>query len=423
MSRYFWIPVFVNDRGSMDASSSPLLQFQLNQSYRCVAYDAAHAAILSRAGEEAARAEIERWTGYSRTPLLALPDLADELQVAAIDYKDESGRFGLGSFKALGGAYAVFRVLSSMIERATGSRPQAEDLIAGHHREITSAVTVTCATDGNHGRSVAWGARLFGSACVIYVHATVSEQRVRAIEQFGARVNRTPGSYDDAVRRAAADAAAHSWIVVSDTSYPGYLEVPRHVMQGYSVMVEEAIVQMAERGRKASHVFIQGGVGGLAAAVTAHFWESFGTEAPRVVVVEPDRAACLFASAAAGFPTAVGGDLDTIMAGLACGEVSLLAWEILRDGAAAFMTISDEAAIDVMRLLASGRAGASIVAGESGVAGLAGLRALADRTEWRRAIALDSASTVLVFGTEGDTDPQLYRRLVGRSADEVRSQA
>lgn len=372
--------------------------------------------ILSLAAFAEAKREIASWPGYQATPLRALSKLAAAAGVADILYKDEADRFGLGSFKALGGAYAVFKLLRQAIRDRKGVTASSNDLTSGRYSDIAGAITVTCATDGNHGRSVAWGAQTFGCRCVIYVHATVSEGRCRAIESYGAEVRRVAGTYDDAVRRAAADAAAAGWFVVSDTSYPGYTDVPRDVMQGYSLMVEEALA----RGRAPSHVFVQGGVGGLAAGVCAYLWERFGAARPRFVVVEPDKADCLYRSAVAGQPTPAEGALDTVMAGLACGEVSILAWRILEAGTDAFMTITDEAAIDCMRLLAEGRGGdAPIVAGESAVAGLAGfLLASADAKSCQR-LALGSDSVVLVFGTEGATDPDLYRRIVGRTPEQV----
>jgi diaminopropionate ammonia-lyase len=228
------------------------------------------------------------------------------------------------------------------------------------------------------------------------------------------------------VRQAAQDAARLGRYVVSDTSYPGYMEVPKDVMQGYAVMADEALRQLREAGdgELPTHVFLQGGVGGLAAAVCAHFWEQLGERRPRFIVVEPDKAACLYESARAGKPVAVHGDLDTVMAGLACGEVSLLAWEVLHPGAQAFLTVDDEAALETVRLLASGTYGdAPIVAGESAVAGLTGcLAALADPAV-RDVLGLDAGSRVLVFGSEGATDPELYQRIVGKSAAEVEAEA
>jgi diaminopropionate ammonia-lyase len=247
----------------------------------------------------------------------------------------------------------------------------------------------------------------------------VSQGRRDAIARYGAEVRCVPGNYDDSVRRAAADAAAEGWHVVSDTSYEGYTDVPRDVMQGYAIMVDEALAQLPA-GVLPTHVFVQGGVGGLAASVCAHLWETLGESRPRLVVVEPDKADCLYRSAVAGHPVTVVGELDTIMAGLACGEVSLLAWRILEPGADAFMTIGDATAAAFMRILADGRHGdPAIVAGESGVAGLAGAMLAARDARGRAALGLDRDSVVLVFGTEGATDPELYRTIVGRSAEDV----
>ncbi|HYG86758.1 MAG TPA: diaminopropionate ammonia-lyase [Azospirillum sp.] len=383
-------------------------------------YDHAQRAVLNLDAHESARREIAAWPGYAPTPLVDLPGLAAAAGVKRLWYKDEGGRFGLGSFKALGGAYAVFRLLAAEVARRTGAVPSAEDLLNGKHLGIVSGITVTCATDGNHGRSVAWGARMFGCGCVIYIHATVSDGRRDAIAAYGATVVRTAGNYDDAVRQAGADAAAQGWKVVSDTSYEGYMDVPRDVMQGYTVMVQEAIEQLPP-GERPTHVFIQAGVGGLAAAVCAQFWEGWGAGRPRLVVVEPDKAACLYESARAGRPVAVHGDLDTIMAGLACGEVSLLARTILGTGADDFQTVTDEAAKDAMRLLAEGVGGdRPLVAGESAVAGLAGLLCALGAGQ-ADALGLGPDSRVLLFGSEGDTDPELYRAIVGRTAEQVRT--
>ncbi len=378
-------------------------------------YGARQRRVQDRADVAAAAAEIAGWPGYAPTPLRALPGLAAAAGLDAVWYKDEGERFGLGSFKALGGAYAVFRQLAAAVRRATGAAPvAAADLAAGRWKDVTRDMTVTCATDGNHGRSVAWGAQTFGCRCVIYVHETVSEGRRRAIAAYGAEVRVVPGTYDDAVRRAAEDAARNGWIVVSDTSWPGYREIPRDVMHGYAVMGEEALSQIPS-GERPTHVFLQAGVGSLAAAVAGHFWETFGPERPCIVVVEPDRAACLFASVRAGGPTAVGGDLGTIMAGLACGEPSPLAWEILDEGADAFMTVTDAAAAETMRLLAAGTAGdAPVIAGESAVAGLAGLLGACARPDLRQGLGLGPESRVLLFGSEGATDPEVWERIVGR---------
>ena len=365
---------------------------------RSAAYGSTLEAILDEAGFAEARAEISAWPDYAPTPLVALAGLAAEAGLGAVWYKDEGGRFGLGSFKALGGAYAVSRLVA---------REGAD-------------VTVCSATDGNHGRSVAWGARTFGCRCVIYIHATVSEGRKAAIESYGAEVRRVAGNYDDSVRIAAEDAEANGWHVVSDTSWKDYGEIACDVKHGYGVMVAEALEQLPE-GVMPSHVFVQGGVGGLAAAVLAMFWQRYGAARPQFIVAEPENAACLYESAKAGRRTAVPGNHDTIMAGLAAGEVSHLAWDILWAGCDAFMTISDDAARHMMRRLADGKRGGdpAIVAGESAVAGLAA----AISARQAGALGLDGDSRILVIGSEGATDPALYEEIVGRSAEQVRAGA
>lgn len=353
-------------------------------------YGVEERAILSMADAFDALAAISQWEGYKPTPLLSLPAIANACGVASVHYKDEGRRFGLKSFKALGGAYAVQRLVE---------------------RHGAAGMTVTCATDGNHGRAVAWGARRAGIRAVIYVHEGVSEGRAAAIASFGAEVRREGRTYDDSVRASAEAASAHGWHIVSDTSWPGYEDTPKDVMQGYAVLAMEI---EAERVRP-SHVFVQGGVGGLAAGVLSYRWEKFGANRPVMTVVEPDNAACLFASASVGALTAVSGDLDTVMAGLACGEPSLLAWQLVGPGVDAFMAIPDAAAIATMRDLAE----LGIVAGESGVAGLAGFRLAAQDAATRTALSLDATSRIVVYGTEGATDPDVYRTLVGRSPEDV----
>jgi diaminopropionate ammonia-lyase len=401
-------------------NSSAFHLFKNPRASRDIPYDTdGRANILSNQAFEVAKQEISSWVGYKPTPLRRLTGLAQLLNVGGIFYKDEGERFGLGSFKALGGAYAVLRLLEQEIEKQTGNKSSARDILSGRFKNIAASLTVTCATDGNHGRSVAWGAHMFGCRCIIYVHARVSRHRAAAIASYGAEVRRVPGNYDDAVRQADTDAKANGWLIVSDTSYEGYTSVPRDVMQGYCVLVDEALKQLPARP---THVFVQGGVGGLAAAVCSHLWQAFGDLRPIYVVVEPDKADCLYRSAMAGKPTPVCGALDTIMAGLACGEASLLAWKILEPGADAFMTITDEAAADTMRMLAAAPYGDQpIVAGESAVAGLAGLAMAARDVAARSRLSLGPESVALLFGTEGATDLEVYQQIVGRSADQVRA--
>lgn len=379
------VPLLLNPRARRDTS-----------------YPAPLAAILGRSAFERARAVVTAWPGYAPTPLLALDGLARHAGVGGIYYKDEAGRFGLGSFKALGGSYAVFHLLARLVHARTDETAiTASALMDGAYRDVVAGITVTCATAGNHGRSVAWGARLFGCRCVIFLNQEVSQARADAIARYGAEIVRVPGTYDDAVRHADAEARRHGWHVVSDTSYPGYTDVPCDVMQGYTVMADEVVQQWPFAGPP-THVFVQCGVGGLAAAVCAHFWERWGPRRPRFVVVEPEAAACMYASAHAGHPVVVEGALATTMTCLACGEVSLLAWEVLSPGADAFMTIPDAAAAETLDLLRRGVAGdPPRHAGASGAAGLAGLLTAARDDEARRRLHLDPASRIVVIGSEG----------------------
>ncbi|HEV7268164.1 MAG TPA: diaminopropionate ammonia-lyase [Falsiroseomonas sp.] len=356
-----------------------------------------------------ARAEIESWPGYAPTPLLVLDDVAKAARVAAVHYKDEGPRFGLGSFKALGGAYAVAKLLvTELSRRGVANHATTGELEEGAYRDAAQAITVTCATDGNHGRSVAWGAQRFGCRCVIFVHEGVSQGRRDAIAKYGAEIRVVPGTYDHAVRACTLEAERENWCVVSDTSWEGYTEVPRDVMQGYRLMAEEAADQL---DTPPTHAFVPGGVGGAAAAVSVQLRARYGA-ALKLVVAEPDKAACLLASAEAGQVVSVPGELDTLMAGLACGEPSLLAWQELERGAFAFMSVPDESAVDCMRVLA--RRNPKVMAGESAVAGLAALLLAGADPLSRAMLGLDAESRVLLFGTEGATDPETYARLTTR---------
>jgi len=357
---------------------------------------------------------ISQWPDYRNTPLHSLDHLAADIDVAKIWYKDESQRFHLKSFKALGGAYAVALQLQTHVKKATGIAPDVQDLLDRKFDPIVSQLTISCATDGNHGRSVAWGCQMFGCACVIYIHRDVSEGRQQAIETFGATVIRISGNYDDSVKQADSDARLHGRTIVSDTSYEGYMDIPKDVAIGYTILLSESIEQMGSD--IPTHVFIQGGVGGLPSAVCAYFWELWGEQRPRFIVVEPESANCLQASARAGSPVTVEGDLDTMMAGLACGEVSLLAWEILGIGANEFLTVNEESVPLTMKLLAQGFDGdPAIEAGESAVAGLAALITARHSLEYSEKLGLDESSRVYILGTEGATDPELYARLIADS--------
>lgn len=362
---------------------------------------------------------ITQWHHYEPTPLTELFGLAQAVGLKQIWYKDEGGRFGLGSFKALGGAYAVYRLLCSHIEAQTGiQNVSPADLQSGKFRELTKNITVTSATDGNHGRSVAWGAKLFGCKSVIYIHAEVSEAREKALKDLDSKVIRVDGNYDESVRQCATDAAENGWSIVSDTAWEGYEDIPKDVMEGYTVMGKETLNQLA--GKKPTHIFVQGGVGGLAAAVYDVFKTHWGDGMPRFVVVEPELADCLYESAREGKAVTVDVQEETVMAGLSCGEVSTVAWEVLREGSDDFITIPDSAIAPVMRLLAEAPFGDKpIVAGESAVAGLAGVIGTKNAADLAQALNLNEESSILVFGTEGATDPKIYREMTGISPESV----
>ncbi len=323
----------------------------------------------------------------SPTPLHDLPGLARELGIGAIYVKDEGFRMGLGSFKALGGAYAVIILVLEEAARQLGRAVDVTELRTAEVRRVAGGLTFACATDGNHGRSVAQGAEFVGAKSVVFVHGGVSEDRIAAIARFGAQMVRVAGNYDDSVAEAARVAATRGWTVVSDTSWPGYDRIPGLVMQGYTALVREALAQMQQ---PPTHVFVQAGVGGVAAAVAGHLAIVLGDRRPLFIVVDPARAACIYASAVANKPVKIAHGEPTVMAMLECYEPSLVAWRVLSHVADGFMTVDEDDAIAIMRRLARPNAGdPAIVSGESGGVGLAGLVAVANDGELRR----NSAST------------------------------
>ena len=376
--------------------------------------------------------ESRRWLSGWRSqfsgpsPVWALPGLARQMGVAHIGLKDESSRLPLGSFKVLGAPVALLRLILRHWPDA-GFLPA--DLLAGRHAAQLKDWVVISATDGNHGRALAGAAQSVGCRCVIVLHAQVSPERDAPIAALGAEIVRIAGNYDASVHEAARLAAVNGWQVVSDTSYPGYEDVPRDVMQGYAIIADELWpADQADAQTPApdySHVILQGGVGGFAAGVLSYFWERLGARRPVTVVVEPQQADCLYQSALQGQAAATAGTVDSVMAGLACGEASPLAWRFLQSGIDFFMTVSDEAAVQAMGMLARGDAGdVPVLSGESGAAGLAGLQALAASAAWRDQVGLKASSRVLLISTEGATAPALYAELVGCSPEQVlRAQA
>ncbi len=347
-----------------------------------------------------------RLPGYTPTPLVEVPEIARSLGIGQLLVKNESSRLGLPAFKILGASWAVYRELETRLGRSLEPWRSVEEL-AGHLAPLRPLTLVT-ATDGNHGRAVAHVAALFGLSARIFVPAGTAQERIDGIANEGARVEVVDGTYDDAVERAASEANDRS-LVISDTSWPGYEQIPHWVMEGYSTIFWEIDNQLARRGEAMSDLFpIQFGVGALAAALVRH--GSPGV--PKIVSVEPLRAACALASILAGKIVTLPGPHDSIMAGLNCGRPSLIAWPMVSRRIDAFLAIPDERAREAMRILAS----AGIVAGETGAAGLAGLIELLsgeESPEYRRALGVNESTRAIILVTEGATDRAAYRKIVG----------
>ena len=379
------------------------------------AYPAELAALMNSEQERLNRQYWAAWDGIAATPtpLYDLPDVAQSLGIARFSVKDESVRSPLGSFKALGAPIALVRHLARL-------HPDWEvaALFSGRYQAQLQDHTVISATDGNHGRALAAAAQAVGCRCVIVLHAHVSVERETAIAKYGAEIVRIVGNYDDSVVEAARLAQAHGWQVISDTSYDGYEDVPRDVMQGYATIAAEVLAD--QDAEPYTHVLLQGGVGGLAAGVLAYWWEHCGAERPQFIVVEPEQADCLWQSALQGQASMAQGSVDSIMAGLACGAASPLAWRFLQHSVDYFMTVSDAEAIAAMRQLARGsERDIPILAGESGVAGLAALNQLAAKRAQMQAMDLDGEARVLMINSEGATAPNVYAEATGESAESV----
>ena len=366
--------------------------------------------VLPTEGFVTAIEEITQWEGYTPTPLFNLQELAASLALDKLMYKDEGLRFGLGSFKALGGSYAALRVLQRQISNLLDRKVSLRDIRLGKYSKEAAEITMVSATDGNHGRSLAWGCQRFGVPCKIYIHAKVSEERASAMKNFGAEVIRINGTYDDSVEFARIEADKNKWIVVSDTSWPGYFEPPRDVMLGYGMLTSEINEKLT---RAPTHIFLQSACGGFAASVASalrHFW---GDQTPRVVIVESELAACLFECAKANKLTSVRIKEETIMAGLSCGEPSDMAWEVLSEEASDFITIPDNIVPPTVRLLACPEGNDPVIkAGESAVAGLAVLVCASKQPGLREKLGLDKNSRVLLIGTEGVTDTEIFDQII-----------
>ncbi|KAB8203805.1 tryptophan synthase beta subunit-like PLP-dependent enzyme [Aspergillus parasiticus] len=367
-------------------------------------------------------AEIRTWPEYTPQPLRTLPGLAQKLGIDQLLVKDESKRFGdnTGSFKALGAPYAVYKILADEVYTKTRVRPSSAELRTSKYRDITQRVTVCVATDGNQGRGLAYGAQIFGCRCVVYIHSHVSEGRADRMKVLGAVVIRVDGEYEASVSRAKEDARMNGWFFVNSTSWSDFdNDIPRHVMNAYMVVVEEALDSIPVLDR-ITHVFVCGGVGSIAAAIFQGFYtrlhDNHSSEMPRFIVVEPSEADCLLQSAKAGEARKSEGSLRTLMAGLACRAPSPAAWKVLHWLASDFIAVPDTVAVDGMKTLASGCEGdIPVVCGESSAASMGVLLRSSTDSTVRNKLGLDASSQVLLFALEGATDPQIYESLVGMS--------
>ncbi|MDF2678895.1 MAG: putative diaminopropionate ammonia-lyase [Brevibacillus sp.] len=366
---------------------------------------------------------LQSFCQYLPTPLVSLPGLAQELRIGQLFVKDESYRFGLNAFKVLGAAYAMGSYLCERLGRSIED-VDFDMLRSEEVRSQIGPVTFVTATDGNHGRAVAWAAAQLGHQAVVYLPKGSSQERVAAIREVGADAHVINGNYDEAVRLSEKVAQERGWQVVQDTAWNGYTTIPAWIMQGYTMMAAEAIRQMAEQlpEKRPTHLFLQAGVGSMAGAVLGYFVQQLGQDYPVTVIIEPHAAACMYVSASIGDGEShvATGDLQTIMAGLACGEPNPLAWDILHNYADAYVSCPDHVAATGMRILAAPTGSdPKIVSGESGAIGVGLLAAIMQKEEGRllkRQLGIDEDSVILCFNTEGDTDKEQYRRIVWEGA-------
>ena len=363
----------------------------------------------------------ETFPGYRPTPLVSLGALAHDLGIAGFYVKDESARFGLNAFKVLGGSYAMAKCIAQRLGVPVEELP-FDVLTSPDVGKRLGDVTFVTTTDGNHGRGVAWTAAQLGQKAVVYMPRGSAQERLENIRALGAEASILNLGYDDAVRYAAEAAHKNGWLLVQDTSWDGYEDIPRWIMEGYTTLAFEACQQMEKLGVCPTHVFLQAGVGAMSGAVTGFLADRYASAPPVVSIVEPEGANCMFRTARAGDGElhTVPGELDTIMAGLSCGEPCSLGWDVLRNHASHFFSVPDWVAAEGMRALARPHAGdTGVESGESGAVttGLA-LELLSDPdlADMRDELGLSADSVVFCVSTEGATDAALYRSIVEEGA-------
>lgn len=375
--------------------------------------------LFNRSVAEKVNAFHRTFDGYAPTPLADLSATMQTFGGGKIFVKDESHRFGLNAFKALGGSYCLGRYMAELLQKDISALSYAE-LTDKKTKDAIGDITFVTATDGNHGRGIAWTAAKLGQKAVVYMPKGSAAERLENIRKLGAVSEITDVNYDATVRFAKQQAEKNGWVLVQDTAWEGYTEIPTWIMQGYLTMAVEAVQQLGDK--KPTHIFLQAGVGAMAGAVSAFFRNVYG-DSVKIVVVEPDKADCFYKTAMAddGKLHAVDGDLDTIMAGLACGEPCTIGWELLSYCADAFISMEDKAAANGMRMLANPAKGDDrVTSGESGAAGFgAVMEILRNQPQIKDTLGLDDSSIVLCFSTEGATDVENYKNIVwfGKYAD------
>jgi diaminopropionate ammonia-lyase len=353
---------------------------------------------------------------YQVTPLIDLPHLAQRLGIRALYLKDESYRFNLNAFKVLGGSYAIAQYLAQQLGQDISTLPY-EVLISEAIKKKLGDITFYTATDGNHGRGVAWAANKLHQKSVVFMPAGSSQARLQNILKEGADAQITDLNYDEAVCFAHEQASKDPLgVMVQDTAWEGYEDIPGWIMQGYGTMSYEVHQQLARYGVSPTHIFVQAGVGSLAGSVQGYFTQAYTAQPPVVTVVEAAAADCLYRSVQANQLVPVGGSLQTIMAGLACGKANTISWQILKRYSACFVSAPDWVAAKGMRVLGAPLQGdRQVISGESGAVTTGLLMAMAEHDAYRdlrEALGLHGDSVAVVFSTEGDTDPERYRRIL-----------
>ena len=344
---------------------------------------------LSEKEIDDAYSSISKWEGYASTPLILLNKLAKELNVNKIFYKDENKRFNLKSFKALGGAYAVEKITKG-----------------------NKDIVVATATAGNHGRSVAWGARRLGLKCKIFISEFVSDARGQAMADLGAEVVKVKGNYEKSLMECIKQSTKNNWQIVQDVAWKDYMLVPKYTMAGYTVMMKEIVDQL--KNEKITHVILQAGVGGMAGAMVAGI-ARYLDNVPTTIVVEPDSAACVMESIKSGKIEKIDIKRESLMGGMSCGEVSLVPWEILKNSVKHCISLPDDDIAKTMRLLGnSSFSEEKIIAGENSAPGVISLISSCEDQNIKEKLKLNNNSNVLLIGCEGDTDKEMYQKLINQ---------